>query len=339
MNDTDSFLFTLAGLGVAGVLAFVLAEVVSRRMVRAQALRAVWLAATALLITASLAELLGVRARLEPLWETAPPKVTAAVQAQTPTPKPLPTVTAPPILLTAQPLAETPANTDQIFGWLAVAWIGGAVLLLGRCGLAMALLPLVRRRFQPVQDAALLSLAREVREHLGMKRTPELRQGTVASPMTFGVLRPVVCLPPDFVEFAHIAGLDTVWRCLSEVMTALLWWHPAAWLTRRRLHSACEFAADEASRLAGPVSGSLAEALVALAAKPGPVAPWPILAAAGDGYHSDLGQRVERLLEPADAPASLPASGWKQAVLAVMVASIALLGLSACRTGGSSPMN
>jgi beta-lactamase regulating signal transducer with metallopeptidase domain len=357
-SDWNPLYVTLAGLGLAGVIVVALAELASRRASRAQAQRAIWLSAATLLVCVTLAEWFGARAALEPLWNiTKKPAVEVrpqvAPQPEVSTkPQPVPLrISESTVRLTATPLVEATPTADRTAGWLAIVWIGGTGLLLARCGLALVLLPLVRRRFGPVDDAELLSLAKEVRERLGMKRTPELRQGTVASPMTFGLLRPVVCLPADFAEafpqaqqravlaheFAHVAALDAVWRCLGEVLTALLWWHPAVWLVRRRLHSACEIAADEASRLTGPVSGDLAEALVALAGKPGPVAPWPMLAAAGDGYHSDLGQRVERLLEIPDRKPSLPNAGWRWSASALFAAIAFVFSLSACQTGGESP--
>jgi beta-lactamase regulating signal transducer with metallopeptidase domain len=357
-SDWNPLYVTLAGLGLVGVIVVALAELASRRASRAQFQRAIWLSAATLLVSVTLAEWFGARAAMEPVW-TAAKKPVAEAQPQlalqpdisTKSQPVAPRITEAPVRLTVKPLVEVTAAADRAAGWLAIVWIGGTGLLLARCSLALGLLPLVRRRFGPVDDAELLSLAKEVRERLRMKRTPELRQGTVASPMTFGLLRPVVCLPADFAEafpaaqqravlaheFAHVAALDAVWRCLGEVLTALLWWHPAVWLVRRRLHSACEIAADEASRLTGPVSGHLAEALVALAGKTGPVAPWPMLAAAGDGYHSDLGQRVERLLESSDGRTGLPNAGWRWSAAAMFAAVVLLFGLSACHTGGESP--
>jgi beta-lactamase regulating signal transducer with metallopeptidase domain len=358
-SDWNPLYVTLAGLGLVGVIVVALAELASRRASRAQFQRAIWLSAATLLVSVTLAEWFGARAAMEPVW-TAAKKPVAEAQPQlalqpdisTKSQPVAPRITEAPVRLTVKPLVEVTAAADRAAGWLAIVWIGGTGLLLARCSLALGLLPLVRRRFGPVDDAELLSLAKEVRERLRMKRTPELRQGTVASPMTFGLLRPVVCLPADFAEafspaqqravlaheFAHVAALDSAWRCLGEVLTALLWWHPAVWLVRRRLHSACEIAADEASRLTGPVSGNLAEALVALAGKTGPGAPWPMLAAAGDGYHSDLGQRVERLLDSPETEPIPPNAGWRWSVGALLSAAVLMTALSACRTGGESPM-
>jgi beta-lactamase regulating signal transducer with metallopeptidase domain len=360
MNPTDwnPLFLSLAGLGVAGVVVVALAELFARRLERAQIQRAVWLSTATLLGGLALAEWTGARGALAPMWKrverpTEAAAIAAASSQQPSTPMAAMVLSTSSVSLVAKPLVAATASTDRIAGWLAMGWIAGTGLLLARCGLALGLLSLVRRRFQAVNDTELLRRATEVREQLGMNRTPELRQGALASPMTFGLLRPVVCLPSDFSdaftpdhqgavlahEFAHIAGLDALWRCLGEVLAALLWWHPAVWLVRRRLHTACELAADEASRLAGPFNGSLAEALVALAAKPGPVAPWPMLAAAGDGYHSDLGLRVERLLESSEAVPSLPKSGWRWSAAALVGAGAAMVALSACRTGGDSPVN
>jgi hypothetical protein len=236
-------------------------------------------------------------------------------------------------------------------GWLAVVWMVGTAVVLARCGLALALLPLMRRRLRPVTDSGILETGRGVAGQLGLGRVPEMRTGSLVSPLTYGMVRPVVCLPEDFGvvfggeaqravlahELAHVAGKDAMWRCGVELMVAVWWWHPAAWTIRRRWHAACELAADEASRRVVPASESLAEALVCLASRQGPRTPWPLMSASGDGYRSDLGRRVERLLGDASEVPRVPSAGWRWALGALGLAMVGLVLASGCRSGERAP--
>lgn len=52
-------------------------------------------------------------------------------------------------------------------------------------------------------------------------------------------------------EFAHASQRHTIDLTVSELCTALLWWHPVAWLHRRDLRLNLEFLADHAVLAAG----------------------------------------------------------------------------------------
>lgn len=52
-------------------------------------------------------------------------------------------------------------------------------------------------------------------------------------------------------EYAHAKQLHTIDLTVSEIFTALLWWHPLAWLHRRDLRLNLEFLADRAVLNAG----------------------------------------------------------------------------------------
>jgi len=95
---------------------------------------------------------------------------------------------------------------------------------------------------------------------LGLRRAPRLL--TVAasiSPFSFGVFRPVVCLPEglenrlgrealDLVvghECLHVARGDGWLRPLERVAADIFWFNPFAWFIRRELDVARELACDE----------------------------------------------------------------------------------------------
>jgi hypothetical protein len=104
-------------------------------------------------------------------------------------------------------------------------------------------------------------------------------------------------------ELAHLAAGDPIWYRLADLATALLWWHPAVWWARRKLHAASEIAADEASLLVADGPGVLAECLVELGGRLVRSRPPGWLAIEGSGFRSGLGRRVQHLV-------TLRGDGW-----------------------------
>src|SRR6185503_12757937 len=97
-------------------------------------------------------------------------------------------------------------------------------------------------------------------------------------------------------ELAHLAARDPLWYSLVDILAALMWWHPLIWWVRRRLHVATESAADEACVLVEDGPNVLAEALVQLGSRLLERQRLGLLGIHGNGFRSDLGRRVERLM-------------------------------------------
>lgn len=101
----------------------------------------------------------------------------------------------------------------------------------------------------------------------------------IRGPLAYGILRPAIALPRDFVqrfdarqrdaillhELAHLAARDPLVLVFADIVCALAWWHPAVHWARRQLQAAMEAAADEASTLVPEGRTALAESLVRLA--------------------------------------------------------------------------
>jgi murein DD-endopeptidase MepM/ murein hydrolase activator NlpD/beta-lactamase regulating signal transducer with metallopeptidase domain len=98
-------------------------------------------------------------------------------------------------------------------------------------------------------------------QQLGLKRRPELRVTEASiSPFSFGVAKPIICLPDgmedqlaqsalDLVvghECLHVARGDGWRRPLERIFADLLWFNPFAWRIRHELDLARELACDEA---------------------------------------------------------------------------------------------
>ncbi len=141
------------------------------------------------------------------------------------------------------------------------------------------------------------------------------------SPMAWGLFRPAIVLPNRFFkqftpaeqrvvlahELAHLTSRDPEWYSIADLCRTLLWWHPAIWWARRRLHQTSEMAADEASLLFDGGAVFLAECLVRVG---GQLLPRKIAAGLGIGgsrYKSGLGRRVDRCTwKDADGSSCLP---------------------------------
>jgi len=174
----------------------------------------------------------------------------------------------------------------------------------------------------------------------------------ISSPLAFGLVRPAVVVPVDFFErfslierrvmlaheVAHVAGSDPLWRLLAEVVSRLLWFHPAVWIARGHLVTATEQAADEASLLVEDGPDVLAQCLVDLGRRlqPGHGLGWLGIAA---GFRSALGRRVERLLD-LDARDYQPPAAWRRPLL-VLASTMAVLAVIFGTTWArsSTPLN
>jgi beta-lactamase regulating signal transducer with metallopeptidase domain len=241
---------------------------------------------------------------------------------------------------------ESPISTEAPPAWWPGAlWLAGTLVVAGRTCAARMLLTLLRRRQAPVTDPGVLALARDVAGRLGYRRRVRIveARGLVSS-AAFGILRPTLVLSAGFVrdftpaqqeamlahELAHLAAHDPAWHFIAQFVTAILWWHPAAWWALAQFRSASERAADEASLVVSDGPGALAACLVHLGARlaerrsPG----W--LSMAGSGFRSGLGQRVERLLR-LDGAARRPPGRIRLAIV-LIVGPALLVAVSALST-------
>lgn len=176
-----------------------------------------------------------------------------------------------------------PTATDSSFRvpwmWVGAIWLAGVVvsLLLQAVRLVLAW-PCVARctRVEGAGAAKLLSLAAT---RFRMRRHVELRVSRVPiSPMTWGVLRPIIVLPPNhdqwssgcqqaalWHELAHVRRLDWLTKRIAQVACAVYWFHPLVWYCAMRLCKDAEHAADDFVISAGTDNASYASQLLDIA--------------------------------------------------------------------------
>jgi beta-lactamase regulating signal transducer with metallopeptidase domain len=209
---------------------------------------------------------------------------------------------------------------------LLLAWLGGAVLVLGRWSVALLRLHRAYGQGQPASAQAEVALAR-LRRRLGIGSGIGLRLSSqVASACAFGWLRPRILLParemsPDTLEavlaheLCHIRARDPFWLLIAAIACALYWFNPLAWLCARRHRHDIELACDDATASEAVDPARYAVALVQAARA---ASAFASPAAAAMDRHG-LAGRVRRLLARRPAPPVGRASRLAVNALAVVV--------------------
>jgi beta-lactamase regulating signal transducer with metallopeptidase domain len=153
----------------------------------------------------------------------------------------------------------TPIERGVAFGdpWIGIAfaaWGIGALALLARSLSAT----LRFRRALELDFEVPRALGKELvaaSSLLGVRRIPRLALANeLESPLVVGLFRPLVVLPRELDprtvrhallhELAHVRRKDLAARAVVEVLTALFWFHPLAWIGASRLARARELLCD-----------------------------------------------------------------------------------------------
>ena len=150
--------------------------------------------------------------------------------------------------LTTGPIA-TAQNTAPQTATIPWATFVAVALIFGMAGrlvwMAVGLIKLQAYREAGIQAAELPCGIEEIRDRMGVR--PRLFFSTVAGPVTWGWLDPVILLPATFTqmsastqrlvlchEFLHIKRRDWLFHMLEELLRAVFWFHPAiVWLIDR----------------------------------------------------------------------------------------------------------
>ncbi|MCV2368659.1 M56 family metallopeptidase [Roseateles oligotrophus] len=233
---------------------------------------------------------------------------------------------------------------------LVTAWSFGVMLMALRLGVGLAWLGRLRRRAGPAPqawqqrlDALALRLGLCRKVTLGL--LPDL-----SSPITLGLLRPLVLLPTALLsgmppplleallahELAHVRRWDYLANLLQSLVESLLFFHPVVWWLSGQMRDAREEVADELAAQALDDPRRMATALHELSLQQAGFAPRLAMSASG----GKLLQRLERLLAP-----QAQTAGWKIALPALLVAATSLwmqtqpsLGANG-RTGQPAPVS
>ncbi|MGA2267481.1 MAG: M56 family metallopeptidase [Bryobacteraceae bacterium] len=147
------------------------------------------------------------------------------------------------VAVPAQPAPHRSIPRSEIALWLLAA---GALARLGWLAAGFWRLRQYRRHSRPLEPASSWSVEADLRI-----------SGDVASPVTFGVRRPVVLLPARFPELGapmqeailcheilHVRRRDWLFMVMEELVRAVFWFHPAIWWLLGEIGLAREQAVD-----------------------------------------------------------------------------------------------
>jgi uncharacterized protein (TIGR03435 family) len=150
-----------------------------------------------------------------------------------------------------------PEATPKRFDWVVAVYLSMAGALLLRLAAALAMSRRLLRRSRPACD-------------------PDVRESDrISSPVTLGIVRPVILLPADWREWnaeklaavlaherSHIRRHDPAVQLLSAIHRALLWYSPLSWYLDRQIVRLAEQASDDAAIAAVNDRASYAETLL-----------------------------------------------------------------------------
>lgn len=235
------------------------------------------------------------------------PTVEATVQDS----PPLKTVASIPLSTKPLPEIKVPAEARPSLNAAATAaavYAIPTVILLFVTALALARLVTLQARAEILVDGHWLSALARAQRRMGFKHgTALLTSDELSSPISWGVLRPVIVLNNRAVEatseaeaiiaheLAHVARFDWAKLLLARVATALFWFNPFVWLLAREAHQLREETADDAVLGADIVDTDYAQLLVGVARHE---CPGLLLGAHGVApSKNSLARRVARVLD------------------------------------------
>jgi bla regulator protein blaR1 len=173
-------------------------------------------------------------------------------------------------------LAQVIFWTEQNLSLVVNFWFFGAILFLFRLFAQLTEVRNLRKNSQPFENLEIQTLTDRLVNSLGIRRKIEIRTTERAhSPVTFGVLTPVILLPAALIfqlspahleaviahELAHVKRNDYLSNLLLSTLEVLFFFHPCYWWMSQTVKELRENAADELALKAGIVSTDLANAL------------------------------------------------------------------------------
>ncbi|MGH7469926.1 MAG: HEAT repeat domain-containing protein [Longimicrobiales bacterium] len=172
--------------------------------------------------------------------------------------------------------AASPGLGRRVLPWLVIVWGAGTAIVLGRFGIGLLVATWYTRRARPLDAVAWASLNETMSFAVGLGHPVRLlKSERAATPMTFGVLNPIVLLPKDadewpeerrrivlLHELAHVHRLDSLTHIFANLACALYWFNPLVWITAGRLRAEAERACDDWVLRAGMRASTYADHLL-----------------------------------------------------------------------------
>ena len=229
----------------------------------------------------------------------------------------------------SDPAAEPVREPVPLAAVLRYVWLAGAVIA---AAVAIALYAKGYRRFaRAVPDVS--EAAQAWLEEHPLRRGLSLRRlEGAASPLTYGVFRPVIIVPADFDltvgaaklalehEYVHARRFDPAFKLILTAALAVHWFNPAVWLMYFLASRDVELACDEAVLRSLGTDGraDYARALLSMEERRGPT---PALRVSFGSNQTK--ERINAIMR-----------FKKRSALAIVLAAALTLGLAACAVTG-----
>ena len=227
--------------------------------------------------TFGLLALLPVSIVIKPLWTVnlSKPKPSTVVHSMPVTFESEPILASPPVMHEppVQRRQWPELSTEQ---WLALVWLSGVVLVLGKRGVGSLQVLRLRRQSKLLTDQRIQCMTDMLTVEAGIQRSIVLRSARCVSvPLTWGVFKPVLLLPETAVdwsdarlasalrhELGHIRHFDAASRMFMTLVCAFQWPNPLVWLAAMAWRTAQEQASDDLVIKAGSSSEDYAMQLL-----------------------------------------------------------------------------
>lgn len=235
----------------------------------------------------------------------------------------------------AAPAAEPERTPRPVW---RIVWLAGTLA----CGAAFGLLYILNyRRFHGAVPVGGKAAAAWLAAH-PLRRTLAIRtMAGVNSPLTYGVLRPVILVPEGFDfadsaaryalehEYVHARRFDAAFKPLLAAALAIHWCNPAVWLMYVLANRDVELSCDEAvlRRFGENERAPYARALLSMEERRG-ILP-PVCATFGANTTKE---RIVSIMKFRKRPA------WSLALAAALVLGLAACAVSGTRSGVETPV-
>jgi TonB family protein len=183
----------------------------------------------------------------------------------------------------ASPAAAAPATRSNppvdVARLVVLVWSAGVLVSLAVLGTGLLRLNWLSRRAELVDRGHWADVLRELASHdSALERIRLLQSSDRSLLVAYGWLRPRIVVPPDALswdrtrirvvlehETEHVRRGDWPLQLAAELVRALAWFNPIAWIAASRLRLESEHACDDAVIQRGIEPSAYAEHLVALA--------------------------------------------------------------------------
>ena len=207
-------------------------------------------------------------------------------------------------------LASSHRSLFSVTEVLLALYVGGCLILVAGIVRDHWLLSWLTREAELVTDEPWRTLLESLADRTGVRRRVKLlRAHAPVSPLTAGIIRPVIVIPSSAEEWssarreavllhelAHVSRHDCLTQTLAAVACALYWPHPLAWIAAARLRVDRELACDDAVLARGIWARDYARDLLELARALSTPVPRLAVSMAGVG---ELEGRIRSLIDGA----------------------------------------